>query len=147
MNSWLTVGFVGFLALTLAMAAPIELPAGQDPNSSGAQLTTLAPLNASEPANKDSFKIQTNFSCYNRTVGFYSNIELNCRVYHLCLIADYLGEPIYQRATYLCINETIFDQKAMSCVEESAMSISCAESETYYDSSNNLLRRMLMDAN
>ncbi|EZA51624.1 hypothetical protein DMN91_003856 [Ooceraea biroi] len=52
--------------------------------------------------------IKTNFSCFNRPMGFYADVEANCRVYHTC---DDHGNKF----SYRCPEETAFRQDALIC--------------------------------
>lgn len=52
--------------------------------------------------------VSTNFSCLNRPMGFYADVETNCRVYHTC---DDHGNKF----TYRCPEETAFRQDALIC--------------------------------
>ncbi|XP_015597197.1 uncharacterized protein LOC107268685 isoform X2 [Cephus cinctus] len=52
--------------------------------------------------------IYSNFSCVGRAMGFYADIEANCRIYHTC---DDQGNKF----TYNCPEETAFRQEAMIC--------------------------------
>ncbi|EFN76494.1 uncharacterized protein LOC105190506 isoform X2 [Harpegnathos saltator] len=52
--------------------------------------------------------IRTNFSCFNRPMGFYADVEANCRVYHTC---DDHGNKF----SYRCPEETAFRQDALIC--------------------------------
>lgn len=52
--------------------------------------------------------VSTYFSCLNRPMGFYADIETNCRVYHTC---DDHGNKF----TYRCPEETAFRQDALIC--------------------------------
>lgn len=83
----------------------------------------------------------TSFTCYNRKLGYYADIDSACKIYHFCILGDYNGQQIYQRISYLCLNNTIFDQQILDCVEQSKMSAPCAEAVKYYDESNLILRK------
>ncbi|XP_032680434.1 uncharacterized protein LOC116848442 [Odontomachus brunneus] len=52
--------------------------------------------------------IRTNFSCLNRLMGFYADVEANCKVYHTC---DDHGNKF----SYRCPEETAFRQDALIC--------------------------------
>ncbi|KAL6420569.1 hypothetical protein ACFW04_013225 [Cataglyphis niger] len=52
--------------------------------------------------------VSTNFSCFNRPMGFYADVEANCRVYHTC---DDHGNKF----SYRCPEETAFRQDALIC--------------------------------
>ncbi|XP_070160037.1 uncharacterized protein [Polyergus mexicanus] len=52
--------------------------------------------------------VSTNFSCLNRPIGFYADVEANCKVYHTC---DDHGNKF----SYRCPEETAFRQDALIC--------------------------------
>ncbi|XP_011872931.1 PREDICTED: uncharacterized protein LOC105564830 [Vollenhovia emeryi] len=52
--------------------------------------------------------VRTSFSCLNRPMGFYADVEANCRVYHMC---DDHGNKF----SYRCPEETAFRQDALIC--------------------------------
>lgn len=107
--------------------------------------TTQAPAMAVASAQENHSKLtNTSFTCYGRTVGYYADVDLACKVYHFCLPGDYNGEPVFQRISYLCLNETTFDQQALDCVVAEKMSAPCADSPKHYDTSNSVLRQALI---
>lgn len=52
--------------------------------------------------------VRTNFSCFNRPMGFYADVEANCKIYHTC---DDHGNKF----SYRCPEETAFRQDALIC--------------------------------
>lgn len=52
--------------------------------------------------------VRTSFSCFNRPIGFYADVEANCKVYHTC---DDHGNKF----SYRCPEETAFRQDASIC--------------------------------
>lgn len=52
--------------------------------------------------------VKTSFSCLNRPMGFYADVEANCKVYHMC---DDHGNKF----SYRCPEETAFRQDALIC--------------------------------
>ncbi|OAD55881.1 hypothetical protein WN48_04175 [Eufriesea mexicana] len=52
--------------------------------------------------------MKVNFSCINRTAGFYADTSANCKIYHTC---DEFGNKF----TYQCPEETAFRQDALIC--------------------------------
>ncbi|XP_024888137.1 uncharacterized protein LOC112465014 [Temnothorax curvispinosus] len=52
--------------------------------------------------------VRTRFSCFNRPMGFYADVEANCKIYHTC---DDHGNKF----TYRCPEETAFRQDALTC--------------------------------
>lgn len=122
-------------------------------SSSANPITTHAPTSdqqpnslavGSTPDQKSSTNSTTNFSCHGRAIGYYADVERDCKLYHFCMLGDYEGEPVYQRISYLCLNETVFDQQALDCVEPSKMLDGCKESESHYELSNTILRKAVL---
>lgn len=149
------IAVVGLVATVIA--APLEEPAGQDskpatttqtPSSTTvatAESTTQAKSESSvssTTANMPDIRAYTNttFTCYGRQLGYYADIVQDCKVYHFCLLGEYNGEPIYQRVSYLCMNDKVFDQQALDCVKESDLKAPCKDSASHYDISNKVLR-------
>nr|ATU82869.1 secreted Chitin-binding peritrophin-like protein [Pristhesancus plagipennis] len=50
----------------------------------------------------------TSFSCQDRPIGYYADVETNCQVYHMC------GEGGRQYS-YTCPNTTLFHQRMLIC--------------------------------
>lgn len=61
------------------------------------------------------------------------------------MLGDFNGQEVYQRVSYMCLNETVFDQQALDCVEASKMTAPCEESSKYYDDSNLILRKAIIN--
>lgn len=83
------------------------------------------------------------FSCHGRQLGYYADIEHNCKVYHFCIQGDFDGELVSQRVTYLCLNETVFDQQKLDCIEPIYLSAPCEKSSDYFEVSNLMLKEVL----
>lgn len=156
------------LAISSALGAPTESGSPtteMPPVTSSSPMTTTAPSatsadqTASAPATDDSSNTTSSlavstthdqmfntssFTCYGRQIGYYADMERDCQIYHFCLLGDYNGEAVYQRISYLCLNETIFDQQALDCVEPSKVTAPCKESHNFYDQSNAVLRQAIV---
>ena len=170
MNSLIAVSLaILCLSASLAKAAPstttTELSAGQPTSTESAAATTTqsatgAPADQSTPdpnqtasmavsASHDKHDIgqmlpTSSFTCAGREIGYYADTERDCKVYHFCLLGDYNGEAVYQRISYLCLNETVFDQQALDCVESGKLQSPCKDSPTYYTASNKVLRTAIL---
>ncbi|XP_014472139.1 PREDICTED: uncharacterized protein LOC106743117, partial [Dinoponera quadriceps] len=68
------------------------------------------------------------FTCEGRPVGFYADVEHDCKIFHVC---NEHGE----RIPVFCPYKTLFDQRQRMCTDEE---IPCKQSEKWYylDSSN-----------
>lgn len=86
-----------------------------------------------EPA---SYLNTSTFSCYGRELGYYADIKLDCKIYHFCSMMENFGEQAYQRVSYLCLEDTYFDQGDLNCVKQEYLTVPCEKAEEYYDSSN-----------
>jgi hypothetical protein len=78
------------------------------------------------------------FSCYGRSFGQYADVAKDCRFFHLCypFFNQSNDELLYQRITFLCDDESVFDQKHFICVEKSALGHECSDSPLFYATSN-----------
>ena len=88
----------------------------------------------------------TNFSCYGRPFGQYADIDEECRVFHLC--HPYLnfttGRLIYQRVSYVCGNNYVYDSRFFICIDRNTPGFRCNESPLQHLISNhNYLTRLL----
>lgn len=74
------------------------------------------------------------FSCANRRYGYYADVDNNCELFHVCVpIEDDQGQEIEMaHFSFMCGNQTIFDQSTLSCNEE-FNALPCAEATNYYD--------------
>lgn len=118
----------------VAFSAPTTdtKPAEANNSSIGADLTIEFNANSSQT-----------FTCHEKPMGYYADIEHNCKVYHFCLQGDFDGQLVSQRVSYLCLNQTLFDQQTFDCVAPSNMSAPCQESSKFYESSNIMLKQVL----
>lgn len=84
------------------------------------------------------------FSCHGRPFGHYADVERHCQIYHLCnpitLGFNHNSQLIYQRISFLCLNDAIFDQRQMLCVDQDRLTTHCSEAVDFYASSNRRLR-------
>ena len=78
-----------------------------------------------------------NFDCSGRKYGYYADVENNCELFHICLpVTDEQGEEIEMaHFSFMCGNQTIFDQHTLSCNNEED-SVPCSEAESFYDIAN-----------
>jgi len=91
--------------------------------------------------NSDDGKIFTNntkFSCYGRQFGQYADVEKDCRVFHMCYPFNdsRSGRVLFQRITFLCDFDSLFDQQNLVCVPNSTLTHECIDSVKYYQQSN-----------
>lgn len=81
------------------------------------------------------------FSCYNRRYGYYADIAKKCYMFHLCYPVQEptTGQLIFQRFSFVCSDNAVFDQQHLVCVDNETLSYSCSESHKYFVESNNKL--------
>lgn len=140
------------LLVASAHSAPTETDTTTSPSVSTSEVSSDIPsstsstgeaeISSSSPPGSQTYlnQVSSSFTCFNKSVGYYGDVEHDCKIYHFCLLGDYNGETVYQRISYLCLNQTMFDQQALDCVEKSNMSAPCTESPNFYDQSNKILR-------
>jgi hypothetical protein len=88
------------------------------------------------------------FSCYGRSFGQYADVSKDCHIFHLCypFVNFTTGELIYQRISFLCDANSVFDQQKFVCVDNSTLSFGCSDSPSLYESSNlGYLHKLLFD--
>lgn len=85
--------------------------------------------------------LQGNFSCYERRYGYYADINKRCTHFHLCYpVKDgNTNEIVYQRFSFACSDNSIFDQQHLLCLDESSLATKCESSPDYFNSSNERL--------
>jgi len=82
-----------------------------------------------------------NFSCYERRYGYYADINKHCSMFHLCYpVKDgNTNEIVYQRFSFACSDNSIFDQQHLLCLDENSLATKCENSPDFFDSSNQRL--------
>jgi len=103
--------------------------------------------NETDAFNFASTAATSTFSCDKRKFGYYADVGRNCTIYHLCNPVTLANNPdlVYQRISFLCLQNSTFDQLTLSCTKHPQ--ISCDISPSYYDSSNLAIRRSASDFN
>jgi len=81
------------------------------------------------------------FSCYNRRYGYYADIAKNCYMFHLCYPVQEptSGQLIFQRFSFVCSDNAVFDQQHLVCVDNETLPYPCSESHKFFIESNNKL--------
>lgn len=81
------------------------------------------------------------FSCYNRRYGYYADMAKKCYMFHLCYPVQEptSGLLIFQRFSFVCSDNAVFDQQHLVCVDNDTLSYPCSESHNYFTESNNKL--------
>ncbi|EDW17591.2 uncharacterized protein Dmoj_GI12560 [Drosophila mojavensis] len=92
------------------------------------------------PSNATSIRadITDNFSCANKSYGYYADVENDCQIFHVCLPVTYAdGKENTFRWSFICPEETIFSQESFTCMRREDMTIECEESYRYYELNSN----------
>lgn len=150
----IVIAFAVCLVALCARSAPTDSEASTTPmapTEKSPSSTTPVPKSDTETSSMAVSAAQdtphlsnTTFTCYSRKVGYYADIDSSCKVYHFCMLGDYNGQEVYQRISYLCLGETVFDQQVLDCVEPSKISAPCSDAAKYYDESNTVLRKAIL---
>ncbi|CAL4070653.1 unnamed protein product [Meganyctiphanes norvegica] len=69
--------------------------------------------------------LQSTFKCEGRPSGFYTDVESNCQVFHVCVPDTNLET---RQFTFSCGRSTVFSQVDQTCVH-SDMAPPCQESQ------------------
>ncbi|XP_022241039.1 uncharacterized protein LOC106458952 [Limulus polyphemus] len=63
------------------------------------------------------YPIDVTFSCYGKPFGYYADPNNECKIYHVCRpVTDNAGNvKQYLRYSFVCPNQTVFDQHSLVC--------------------------------
>ncbi|KFM61706.1 hypothetical protein X975_00793, partial [Stegodyphus mimosarum] len=74
--------------------------------------------------------IKTTFSCFGD--GYYADIDNNCQIFHVChSIETEDGSRETQQWSFLCSNQTIFNQLTLSCSDPED-AVPCPQAVNFY---------------
>lgn len=128
------------MAPTDSVSSDIQTESPFKTQSQPLETTTLSvadDMNSSEIPDFTSYKNTSTFTCYGKVTGYYADVKLKCRVYHFCTQMDSLGDtPPYQRMSYICLEDSVFDQKDLNCVKKEDLKVPCERAESEYEKSN-----------
>uniref|UniRef100_T1IK90 Chitin-binding type-2 domain-containing protein n=1 Tax=Strigamia maritima TaxID=126957 RepID=T1IK90_STRMM len=63
--------------------------------------------------------VKTSFNCEGRNCGYYADVDNNCQIFHICFPAEHAsGLRENYHYSFLCPNQTIFDQSQLICDTE-----------------------------
>ncbi|KAG5678668.1 hypothetical protein PVAND_008321 [Polypedilum vanderplanki] len=85
------------------------------------------------PADSETIRnniIDSQFSCDEREPGFYADIENDCQIFHRCL------QERKEVFSFICPEQTVFDQRILVCISDDDFDIPCSASDQYYRESN-----------
>ena len=74
---------------------------------------------------------KTSFSCDNRmNGGYYGDPDAECQAFHICVNEGNFGQPT--KYSFLCPNETIFNQQHFICDWWYSNYVACSKTEELY---------------
>ncbi|XP_016966771.1 titin [Drosophila biarmipes] len=118
----------------------VEMPeqTETEEESSPAESAPLGTLTLPSNATSIRSDITDNFSCANKTYGYYADVENDCQIFHVCLPVTYAdGRENTFRWSFICPEETIFSQESFTCMRREDMTIECQDSSRYYELNGN----------
>ncbi|XP_026848856.1 titin homolog [Drosophila persimilis] len=114
-----------------------EIP-NETETESAAAATPLGTLTLPSNATSIRADITDNFSCANKTYGYYADVENDCQIFHVCLPVTYAdGRENTFRWSFICPEDTIFSQESFTCMRREDMTIECEDSARYYELNGN----------
>ncbi|KAH8297703.1 hypothetical protein KR054_005973 [Drosophila jambulina] len=121
--------------------AEVEMPEQTETEAEAAPAQEAASLGTlTLPSNATSIRadITDNFSCSNKTYGYYADVENDCQIFHVCLPVTYAdGRENTFRWSFICPEDTIFSQESFTCMRREDMTIECQDSARYYELNGN----------
>lgn len=93
--------------------AEVEMPEQTETEDEEAPAEAASMGTLTLPSNATSIRsdITDNFSCVNKTYGYYADVENDCQIFHVCLPVTYAdGRENTFRWSFICPEETIFSQ-------------------------------------
>ncbi|KAH8239346.1 hypothetical protein KR032_003369 [Drosophila birchii] len=123
------------------LPAEVEMPEQTEAEVEASAAQEAAPLGTlTLPSNATSIRadITDNFSCSNKTYGYYADVENDCQIFHVCLPVTYAdGRENTFRWSFICPEDTIFSQESFTCMRREDMTIECEDSARYYELNGN----------
>lgn len=123
----------------MSTSPPSTTTTTSDPKSNFTTTTNSTSSDNSDDSSSIEFTSQQNtstFTCNGKVTGYYADVKLQCRVYHFCTQLEGLEGDTYQRMSYLCLEDSFFDQKDLNCVKRADMKVPCDKAEAEYERSN-----------
>ncbi|RWS16299.1 uncharacterized protein B4U79_17874 [Dinothrombium tinctorium] len=89
---------------------------------------------------------ESDFSCFEKTIGYYAEVKANCKQFHLCYPEKEENSEnlTFHRVSFACDVGQVFDQRELICVHASNSSIRCEDSPKYYDESSDTVADLLL---
>ncbi|XP_037081337.1 U-scoloptoxin(01)-Er1a-like [Pollicipes pollicipes] len=83
------------------------------------------------------------FTCEGRPYGYYADVANDCRLFHVCVpVVDDVGETLQtDQYSFLCGNETIFDQFTLTC-NYPVDAVPCEDAESMYSLANDVFFKL-----
>ncbi|XP_043067880.1 fibrous sheath CABYR-binding protein [Drosophila bipectinata] len=121
--------------------AEVEMPEQTESeveSSAPAESASLGTLTLPSNATSIRADITDNFSCANKSYGYYADVENDCQIFHVCLPVTYAdGRENTFRWSFICPEDTIFSQESFTCMRREDMTIECSDSSRYYELNGN----------
>ncbi|EDV39642.2 uncharacterized protein Dana_GF10129 [Drosophila ananassae] len=121
--------------------AEVEMPEQTESeveSSAPAENASLGTLTLPSNATSIRADITDNFSCANKSYGYYADVENDCQIFHVCLPVTYAdGRENTFRWSFICPEDTIFSQESFTCMRREDMTIECSDSSRYYELNGN----------
>ncbi|KAH8319259.1 hypothetical protein KR067_001611 [Drosophila pandora] len=121
--------------------AEVEMPEQTESemeSSAPAEDASLGTLTLPSNATSIRADITDNFSCANKSYGYYADVENDCQIFHVCLPVTYAdGRENTFRWSFICPEDTIFSQESFTCMRREDMTIECSDSSRYYELNGN----------
>ncbi|XP_022208382.2 titin-like isoform X2 [Drosophila obscura] len=120
------------------LPSEMEMESESESEQVAAPATPLGTLTLPSNATSIRADITDNFSCANKTYGYYADVENDCQIFHVCLPVTYAdGRENTFRWSFICPEETIFSQESFTCMRREDMTIECEDSARYYELNGN----------
>uniref|UniRef100_A0A1I8PQ48 Chitin-binding type-2 domain-containing protein n=1 Tax=Stomoxys calcitrans TaxID=35570 RepID=A0A1I8PQ48_STOCA len=121
---------------TMAESESTSTAAASEPSS--AEMMIMSSLTLPSNATSIRSEITDNFSCANKTYGYYADVDNDCQIFHVCLPVTYAdGKENTFRWSFICPEETVFSQDSFTCMRPEDMTITCEDSLSYYELNRN----------
>jgi len=80
-------------------------------------------------------QLKPGFTCDNKVYGYYADVANDCRVFHVCWpITDEHGATLNKEWTFICGNQTLFNQERLVC--DRPENVVCSQAESFYSVNN-----------
>jgi len=80
-------------------------------------------------------QLQPGFTCDNKVYGYYADVANQCKVFHVCwpIVSEH-GATLNKQWTFVCGNQTLFNQERLVC--DRPENVDCSQAESFYSVNN-----------